>query len=366
MSGLPPIESAHLETAHLQSWGQVDSAVNQALGVSSTHAARYRTADTPSRRRRLPVSPLITGVVLVAISLPTAFLYLAQPHQPTMDDSQQQKMAMYLDENKQAQQQMVASAQEDQAYMPATLTGADTAIDETPLTATTDANLVASNPNVKNKTYAYHLTLAQGFLKKAIDLSQQTTGNQSEQQKADIKKFLDQALEEANKAIEADAREGAGFLVRARVYKTSAVLDPSLSELSDQDLQIARALGIDSNYLDSGSDVYDLLPTQQATDLAGAPVIADPEEGNQDTVTTATDANAQTGTVVMSANQTETTVSLPSLQDGQTLQVEASAGQDTGGATFIIKSQTAGQGFTVQSTQALDHDVTLQWRVIQP
>ena len=358
---LPPIETAHLETSHLMS-----SEAPAVSAVPVTSNSRY-VAQQPRKRLRLPVSPLVMGVVFTAMALPTFFLYVVQPRQPNISKDQQQKMAMYLDENKQAQQNMVASASETNdsngEYVQAALTGADEAIEESPLAATADANLAASS-NVKNKTYAYHLTLAQGYLKKAIDLSKQFQGSQTEQQKADIKKYLDQALESANQAIESDAREGAGFLVRARIYKTGAVLDPSLTELSDQDLQISRALGIDSNYLDQSTDVYDLLPTQQATDLAGAPIVADPEEGNTDTVATETNTNAQAGNVVLTAGQTEVSVSLPGLQAGQTIQITAAAGQDTAGSTFIVKNQTVGEGFTLQATQALDHDVTLEWRVI--
>ncbi len=355
---LPPLESAHIETSHLAMPGQV-----LAQSAPATPPSRSRLA---LPRRRFSVPPALMGVAFAAIAIPALFLYIVQPRQPKMTQEQQQKMAMYLDENKQSQEGMVAAApQQNGQYVAADLTSADTAgaVDDGNLIATADANL-ASAP-VKNKTYAYHLTLAQGFLKKAIELSKQTSGaSQTEQQKQEIKKYLDQALESANAAIEADAREGAGFLVRARIYKTGSVLDTSLTELSDQDLQISRALGVDSNYLDKSQDIYDLLPTQQANDLANAPIVADAEEGNDASVSASTVGNAQTGTVVLPTGQTEVAVSLPSLTGSQSVQVEAAAGESTGGATFIIKNRTAGTGFTIESTQAVDHNVTLEWRII--
>jgi len=396
MSRLPPIESAYLETSHLvmaHDQGVAGGTAGAGAPISSVlsgdNSSRYVDKSPSQRARwRLPVAPALLGVLFAAIAVPAALLYAAQPHQPNMSQDQQQQMAMYIDENNQQQGNLVAAnqgADGNQEYTDATLTGAENAIDETPLLTdanasdgamgegigpivdadlTTQAELASSASNVKNKTYAYHLTLAQGFLKKAIDLSQNSQGAQSEGQKAEIKKYLDQSLESANKAIESDAREGSGFLVRARIYKTGAVLDPTLTELSDQDLQIARALGIDSNYLTEGQDVYDLLPTQQATDLAGAPIIADPESGNDSTVATETNDNSQTGTIIMPTGKTEITVNLPSLTAGQSIQVNSTPDQDTAGATYMVKSQEVGTGFTIQSSQAVDHDVMIEWRVI--
>jgi len=357
---LPPLESAHIETSHLP---MPDASFGQVLASLSPSPSAKTTAR--STRRRFSVPPALMGVGFAAVAIPALFLYVVQPRQPQMSQDQQQKMAMYLDENKQAQQGMVAAAtNENGQYVAANLTSADTAgaVDDGNLIATADANLASAN--VKNKTYAYHLTLAQGFLKKAIDLSKQTGTAQTEEQKQEIKKYLDQSLESANAAIEADAREGAGFLVRARIYKTGSVLDTSLTELSDQDLQISRALGIDSNYLDKSQDIYDLLPTQQASDLAGAPIVADAEDGKTASVSGSTVDNAETGTIVLPTGQTQITVALPSLTDTQSVQVAPVSGENTGGATFIIKNRTAGSGFTIESTQAVDHNVTLEWRII--
>lgn len=396
MSRLPPIESAYLETSHLvmahgQTHGQGAASASTSSVLSGSNSSRYADHSPHRARRRWPFAPAVLGVMFAAVAVPAALLYAAQPHQPNMSQDQQQQMAMYIDENNQQQGNLVAANQGNQGtdgnqeYTDAALADTENAIDGTPLVAdanasdgamgegigpvvdadlTTQAELASSASNVKNKTYAYHLTLAQGFLKKAIDLSQKVQGVQTDGQKAEIKRYLDQSLESANKAIESDAREGSGFLVRARIYKTGAVLDPTLTELSDQDLQIARALGIDNNYLSKGQDVYDLLPTQQATDLAGAPIVADPESGNDDTVSTQTNANAQTGTVNLPAGQIEIAVDLPGLAAGQSIQVNSAAGQDAAGATFIVKSQEVGKGFTLQSSRAIDHDVTLEWRVI--
>lgn len=366
---LPPLETASIQTAHLRDEVPVTA---QAAPLSNrSQAHRWLSVSKATSSWRTNASPLIMGALFLTILLPVGFLYLVQPRQPQLTPAQQQQMAMYLDENKQTQQ-LVANASADNSdrdnYVEATLTGSTAATnseDEDKEAASVAAQL-ADSGKVKNKTYAYHLTLAQGFLRKAIDLSRDSQTAQTSQQQADIKKYLDQALASANQAIEADAREGSGFLVRARIYKTGAVLDPDLTELSDQDLQIARALGIDSNYLDQDDDIYDLLPTQQATELANAPIVADAEEGQDQTVSTSASANAESGTLQWTAGQETAQVEFPSLKAGQTIQVNPAAGQDAGGASFYIKSQKEAEGFTIATTQAPANDITVEWRVITP
>jgi hypothetical protein len=373
MSGLPPLETAQLSTAHLVEAG---SAVTPALPQTNYSASpqagnpfssffnRSTTTITQtkaSKRFSPTIPPLLAFMLFAAVALPTTFLYLVQPHPPTVSADDQKKMAMYLNETRQAQNLAQAQAAQQQGQVAgASTTNANSDVTQANLTSSEAMNIDA---NVKNKTYAYHLTLSQGFLRKAIELSQQTKTNQTPAQKEEIKKYLDQALESANKAIEADAREGAGFLIRARIYKTSSVFDTKLTEMSDQDLLIARALGIDSNYLDKNQDIYDLLPTQQATDVANAPIIADPESGNDSTVTTQTDANATTGTVTLPAGQTSIKVSAPHLTSEQTLQVSPITGERADGAIFAIQNRN-NEGFTISSTTALSHDIALEWRAI--
>jgi len=413
--GLPPFEVAQLNTQHL--WGDsINSGQNannlgEAMGLSSAKISQYNPlvglADNSSSNQTAPgsakggrrlwrwsISPGLMGVIVALIILPAGFVYAVQPRQPKMETGRQEKMAAYLDENRQNNPDYMAQnsgeyPQDENEQTGAALTENSTSDAANPQLASantdnTSANVdntanpeedpltdpdritaeLASNPDIPNKTYAYHLTLSQGFLRKAIELSQTTKSQQSESDKQNIKTYLDKALEASEKAIEIDPREGAGFMVRARVYKTGAVLDPQLTELGEQDLQIARALGITSAYLEKNQDIFDLLPTQEAQDLANAPVIADPDDGSDQTIANNTQENVKTGTVLLNAGETTATVNYPELTANQSLQVSAQAGQNTQGAVFSIANRTEGEGFTVSSSRPLNQNITLEWRAI--
>jgi hypothetical protein len=286
-------------------------------------------------------------ILPLAIAIPAALLWYGQPSSPTLTANSRELMSSYL-----AESGRTPIAQADSSTPAPSASPSPTAE-------------LASTPTGQDG-YGYQLSLAQGFLTKAITYSQTSAATQTEGDRQQILGFLQQALESANRAIELAPTQGLGFLVRARVYKTAAVVKPELEKMAQQDLTIARALGIDANNpLVNSPDALQYLPTEQAQDLANAPVIASPEEGNTASTSGIASANTQEGTVVIRMGERTASVDFPGLTSNMTLRADpVDPMQNRQNAIFSIATRTEGQGFTIQSNVPLDQDVTLQWRAI--
>lgn len=351
MLTLPPAERPHLMTGHLV-------APQEGWSFSRELLQKLTSKGLPTGTWH--VSPLLTfgaGTGVSAAVLTLGFFVFLQPHPPALAQASRDQVAQEVASAKAPS--TLAQAQKEETPAQAELVAAN------PSPSPVAADLVASLSTPEEKVYAYHLALAQGFLRKAVELSQQTKELQNEETKKNILSSLEQALQAANKAIESDARQGAGFLVRARIYKTAAAVKPELSTQSDQDLTIAKALGINAALFGNDTSLLEYLPTQQATNLAGAPVVADAEEGNQTQVSDSSTGNGTQGRVTLPAGSTTVSVSLPTLKSTQSLRVNpADPAANRTNALFSITQRVDGQGFTIQSSQTLSSNLELEWRAI--
>lgn len=385
MSSLPPVEQPQLQTNHLP--------IAPTAPMASDHFTKkgFLSGLSPARFFsqffQLPgLHRAHIGLFAVGFALPLVFLFLAQPAKPSFSKEKSQMMANYVGQQ-QAQQPpatdsptpIVASAQENNQDddfqnpdVPTPLAAnadADTTaanLVSADATATDDAQLAELANSDGNKTYRYHLTVSKGFLDKAIQLSKQTADNQTAADKAKITEYIDKALESTNKAIELDATEGSGFLMRARIYQTASVLKPELEEYAQQDREIAEALGIDGTDLTGDTNPLDLLPTQQANLADAGPIVADAEEGSDSTVDSTQTNNVEQGQVTMEAGTDEVKVSFPELKSEYALRVDlADTASNPDNITFRVSSRQDGEGFTIKASSPVSDNVTLDWRAIE-
>jgi len=289
---------------------------------------------------------------LAFLILPIGAAFALQPQTPKLSATQKTEAEQLLAQQKTENENLVANLD---PTLPTTSNSENTSAD------LTDAELAGAGDG-ENKSFNYYLTLSKGFLNKAIELSRSTAtaGTQSEEEKTEILANLEKALDNANTAIDLDSRQGSAFLLRARIYKTASVIRPELAEKSEQDLQIARALGVDTAALDS-SDPLDYVPTQQADSGTGA-IVADAEEGSDSTVGSETNSNAQTGQAVLQPGSDTVYVVFPGLTTNMQLSVSPAGGTaNAQGLTYTIQSRKEGKGFTIQSSAPVEENVTLDW-----
>jgi len=343
MSALPPSETPALRTFHLQE-GEIIA--HPSLQKDSSHG-KFSLA-----RFRFPSSlPISKGAIigLAFLILPIGAAFALQPQTPKLSAAQKTEAEQLLAQQKNENENLVANLD------PTTSNSEDTDA------SLTEAELAGAGDG-ENNSFNYYLTLSKGFLNKAIELSRSTAaaGTQSEEQKTEILANLEKALDNVNTAIDLDSRQGSAFLLRARIYKTASVIRPELAEKSEQDLQIARALGVDTAALDS-SDPLDYVPTQQADNGNGA-IVADAEEGSDSTVGSETNSNAQTGQAILQPGSDSVYVALPGLTSTMQLSVSPAGGTaNAQGLTYTIQSRKEGKGFTIQSSAPVEQNVTLDW-----
>src|SRR6185369_2640586 len=111
----------------------------------------------------------------------------------------------------------------------------------------------------------YELSLSNGFLQKAIKVSNSST-DQTVDEKNQVIQLLNQAMEAANRAIQLAPNDARGYSTRGRVYLASSVVKPEMKALSDQDFAKAAELGSPNpSQAPATQDPMQLLPTQQAT-----------------------------------------------------------------------------------------------------
>lgn len=309
--------------------------------VAEIDHSRLRVPTQP-RRWKIPALrvPRFAPILLFFLAAsPLAFAWVSQPHGPNLSSTNQQLVSAYLDESgRTGDTALVADASETPAPSPT-----DSPLPEAQLTSSAETG-----------TYAYHLSLAQGFLTKAVTESQSTSQAQTESQRSAILAYLQQALEAANKAIEMEPTQGIGFLVRARVYKTASAVKPELGPMAEQDLTIARALGINGDSLTIPNPL-EHLPT----------VVAAPEEGKTTTVSAETSTNTLSGRVILPTGNRTVDVSFPGLTPQMNLRVDpVDEAQNSNNAIFTIVTRQEGVGFTIQSTLPAPQDVVLEWRAI--
>lgn len=349
MSALPPSETPALRTFHLAEGAVVPHPSLQPPTSSRRFSFPRFAFSVPSQLSQLPFSRG-TALALAFLVLPVGVAIALQPQTPKLSAAAQDETQQLLAQQKSENENLVASLD---PTLPTTSNSSDADL--------TEAELVAANDAAKS--FNYYLTLSKGFLNKAIELSKNTAGSQSEEDKTEILTNLEKALDNVNTAIDLDSRQGSAFLLRARIYKTAAVIRPELGEKAEQDLQIARALGVSDDSLNSTDNPLDYVPTQQANNLDGSqPIVADAEEGNDSSVGTETNSNAQTGQAVLQPGSDTVYVPFTGLTSNMQLTVKAADANQARGLTFTVLSRKDGKGFTVQSSAPVEQNVTLDWQ----
>jgi hypothetical protein len=354
MSALPPSETPALRTFHLAEGAVVPHPSLQPPTSSRRFSFPRFAFSVPSQLSQLPFSRG-TALALAFLVLPVGVAIALQPQTPKLSAAAQDETQQLLAQQKSENENLVASLD---PTLPTTSNSSDADL--------TEAELVAANDAAKS--FNYYLTLSKGFLNKAVELSRSTSGSgtQSEEDKSEILANLEKALDNVNTAIDLDSRQGSAFLLRARIYKTASVIRPELSEKAEQDLQIARALGVNDEALNSNDNPLDYVPTQQADSGTGA-IVADAEEGSDANVQTETTSNALSGKATLQPGSDMVYVPFPGLTSDMQLSVTASAesSQEARGLSFSIQSRKDGKGFTIQSSQQVEHNISLDWKATE-
>lgn len=214
-----------------------------------------------------------------------------------------------------------------------------------------------------SNTFEYEISLANGFLKKAVDLSN-TSGEQTVEQKDMIIQLLGQAMDAANRAIKMNPNSPEGYTSRGRIYQTTSAVRPEMKALADQDFEKARQLGSPSpTQAPTMKNPLELLPTEQAQSSQTA-MIAGPEDGKQkETVKGSAEQNATRGSVTLAAGTSE--VYVPYAQVKDTTQLYVTANTNPENVTIYVKNKEAGAGFTIAATSAPSAPLEITWWEIQ-
>lgn len=223
-----------------------------------------------------------------------------------------------------------------------------------PASANTDAT--------SSNDIEYELSLSNGFLQKAIKVSN-SSSEQTVDEKNQVIQLLNQAMEAANRAIQLAPNDPRAYTSRGRVYLASAVVKPEMKALSDQDFAKAAELGSPNPSLaPSTQDPMELLPTQQAANGQQA-MIAAPEEQANANVSGQEGANAHKGQVTLPSGSSEVFVPYSSVKSDTQLYVTADVNPEN--LTLYVKNKEEGVGFTVASTSAPASPVEITWWEIQ-
>lgn len=354
MISLPPVETAQLQTNHLERsfFNRVSRLIQTFrfnFSWSQLNRAGFDLSCAVLLIRHWGIKPQLAG--LLGLLIPLSALWLVAPHQPRLPNNQKALVATQIQPTT---NQNTDSNQDNK----------DLVANQNSSTNTTEASLVSSvtsnnaNSAEINKTYRYHLTLAQGFLEKAVQLSQQTAAQQTDADREKIIANIDKAFSSANQAIDLDSTLGSGYLIRARIYKTASVYQPELADYAQQDLEIARALGINGEDIEN-SNPLDLLPTQQASTPSKI-TIADPEEKQASTITTNSTNNTTSNQTTFQPGQSEKFVSYPDLKTNQTIEITSDSAN-----IFYLRSRQDGRGFTIATKQQLTQETVAEWMIVE-
>lgn len=242
----------------------------------------------------------------------------------------------------------------DTNQIQATLTSAQTYAESSP---------PAAGQLGTNNSFEYEISLANGFLKKAVELSN-TAGEQTMDQKDMIIQLLSQAIEAANRSIKLNPNSPDGYTSRGRIYQVTSAVKPEMRALANQDFEKAKQLGSPSpTTAPSTKNPLELLPTEQAQKQSTA-MIAGSEDGKtKETIQGAAEQNAKRGTVTLEAGKSEVVVPYTSVKD--TTQLYVTANNNPENVTIYVKNKEAGVGFTIAAPSAPSAPLEITWWEIQ-
>ena len=210
-----------------------------------------------------------------------------------------------------------------------------------------------------SQSFEYELSLANGFLKKAVEISNRSEV-QTVEEKDMIVQLLNQGLDASNRAIDMNPNNPEGYTSRGRIYQATSVIKPEMKTLADQDFAKASSLGSPNpTQAPETKNPLELLPTEQAQGQATAMIAGPGDTKTKETVQGSAEQNAVRGTITLPAGAVEVTVPYPQVQD--TTQLYVTAEKNPENLTLYVKNKQAGVGFTVAATSAPTAPVDITW-----
>ena len=238
---------------------------------------------------------------------------------------------------------------------------AQTLPDQDVIASSTSPSYTLTNTKpTQTSSYSYELSLAQGFLQKAVQLSN-ANQPQSEEDKAQIVEYLNQALLASNRAVQLDPLDHRAFTIRARIYKATSVMKPENAALADADLAKAKELGAPDTSIQNEAPALEQLPTQTAQSPIQA-LIAAPESSASAETSSTISSNSTSGKATIYKDLEAVFVSAPQTKADSTITAEI-LGEAYNLQTYI-KNKRDQEGFTIGLTGPAPKDIQISWTIV--
>ena len=221
-----------------------------------------------------------------------------------------------------------------------------------------------STPNTK--TTPELINLAQNYLNKAFTLAK--TSNQTEDQKSQIMKNLDQSLSFTTQAISQEPRNPNAYILRAQILTAVSNTNPSALAQAQKDLETAQSLSQGQPItLPESINPLNLLPVQQAiasSDLilaAPSGLLGGDGTGSPEVATEQT-SNSFTTTAIIPTGQTEVLIKDSRITSTSYIYLIPETQTN---ASIFVKAKGQGQ-FTLATSTPSDIDLTINYYIITP
>lgn len=202
------------------------------------------------------------------------------------------------------------------------------------------------------------ITLSQGFLNKAVSLSQQTP--QTDSNKQQIISFLEQSLDYSNKAVLTQPNNPQTYLLRAQILTSIGQTNPQAIYRAEEDLEMAQKLANGQSVsLPQSINPLDILPSRQAS-LTQDLIVAAPQESSSSTASAENSSNATTTSVTLLAGQTQLQVSSSKITPSSYIYLIP---QQKTNQPVYISSKTTGS-FTISTNKPLNTNITIDYWII--
>ncbi|MFH2019371.1 MAG: hypothetical protein ABII80_02060 [bacterium] len=215
---------------------------------------------------------------------------------------------------------------------------------------------------------AYYLAGSQEYLKRARETSRALGQNQTESDKRKILAFLNQSLSLANNAVLFYPDNPEGYLTRASLFETLAVLDPSATQKASSDRALAARLGKTDGTPIAPSDLIEYAPLEEAS-LLDRVAIALPGDETVPLNIEEKD-NTTKGSVVIPTGQTEITISSPEITPDRLVYFTPTG--NTQNETLTMKSKntcaptpSCTPSFTLSLSAPLPHNLSIDWWIVK-
>ena len=215
----------------------------------------------------------------------------------------------------------------------------------------------------------YYLSASGEYLRRARELSNKLGMNQTNADKQEIITLLNQSLLMANNAVVFYPSAPESYAVRAKIFETISVLDPSASEKAQKDKIIATELGENKAPVIPPADLIRYEPIEEAS-LLNQVAIALPQEDRVGELDGEKEDNAEKGTITIPAGQTQVIVKSSSITPENLVyftplgNLLSSILSLTSKTTCEVQEKDCLGSFTLAISQALPHDLAIDWWIV--